>query len=144
MPAFSSLKNASRPLASSARRLLPLTSPEWTFQPTQTLILLLGSPRLRDGLPPHHQQKKCRWWHLHELWMGPYWRSPWFHVLDLVASSCCSPNLHLHNQFTNLQWFLCLSVFAQPSRIWYQSLATNEICSCIVSTSTSYFSRSLM
>ena len=43
------------------------TSPEWTFQPTETLILLPGSPSLRDGLPPHHQQNKCRWWHLHEL-----------------------------------------------------------------------------
>ena len=145
MPAsISRRKNASCPFASSTLPLLPWTSPEWTFQPTQTLILLPGNRRLRDGLPPHHQQNKCRWSHLHELWTGPYWRSPWFHALDLVAWSCCSPNLHLHNLFTNSQWVPCPSVIARPSRIWYQSLAANEIRSCIASTSTSSLLRSLM
>ena len=72
-PAFSSLKkNASRPLASSTHPLLHSTFLEWTFLPTQTRILLPGSPRLQDGLPPHHQQNKCRWSHLHELWTGPF------------------------------------------------------------------------
>ena len=60
-PAFSSLKkSALRPLASSTHPLLHSTFLEWTFLPTQTRILLPGSPRLQDGLPPHHQQNKCR------------------------------------------------------------------------------------
>ena len=104
--------------ASSTLPLLPCTSPEWTFLPTHTLILLPDNPSLWDGLLPHHQQNKCRWSHLHELWTGPSWRSPWFHALDLVAWSCCSLNMHLHNLFTNSQWVPCHSVITRPSRIY--------------------------
>ena len=75
-------------------------------QPTQTLILLPSSHSLWDGLPPHHQQNNYRWWHIRELWTGLSSKTPWFHAPDLVAWSCCSPNLHLHNQFTNSQWAL--------------------------------------
>jgi hypothetical protein len=114
----------------------------WYFR--YRLIIFPSSPRLRNGLPPLHQQNKCRWWHYHELWMRPYWRSPWFHILDSVALSCCSPNLHLLNQFTNSEWVSCPIIISRPSRIWYQSLAVNKICSCIVNTSISYLSRSLM
>ena len=38
------------------------------FLPTPTLILHLGSPRLRDNLLLHRQQNKYRWSYLHKLW----------------------------------------------------------------------------
>ena len=137
-------KNASRQLASSTLQLFFWTSPEYMFLPTPTLIFYPCSPRLRDVLLLYRQQNKCRWSHLHELWTGPFWRSLWFHALDLVACSRCNPNLHLHNLSTNLQSVLCPSILARPSRIWYQSLAANKILSCTANTCISYLLRYLM
>ena len=126
MPDFSSLKiNASRPLASSTHRLFSLTSLEWNFQQTQTLMLLPGSPRLRTIC--HRTINKtiadggiCTSYGRDHI-EGYHDSTPWIWLRNHVAIQTCTYPIHLptHNEF--LARVSLSSLQGYDIRVWPQT-----------------------